>query len=438
MLFLILSLPLLVALLSILVIQVRYLWPLFFLMILISKNILASYLSVDMDDAFVLNVIKALDFVYVVAAFSYVILQRVIKHKYLTAYENILVIFLLVYFLIGVINTDVKSSLVYFRLIIYPFLLLYIGIYIGQSGRSASFILPVIVFVSVIISGFLLIELFYTHQWLSMINMDAYLSLKRDMYYSVEDVVRRQTRTIFNLGFAKDYRVYRPLGMALHSISSSYIFAVFGAILFTLNYRVVGVVLMLVSLLFGVKGVLLAIFFSFAVYMIKQINFNSYKTNLLIMIIYLTGIMVMGLKSNNPHMYELLGAVKNIDINVFGGGIGFGGVMSSAMRESHLAHGDSVVALMLSSIGVIGFFIVYGYYFKVHSKYYHNKKIPFLVIFSTFVLLNAFFQEEAFNPYALPMCMLFIGIIYEKNIRSGFIRRSLDTAESTVAGTTKS
>ncbi|WP_446019685.1 hypothetical protein [Billgrantia sp. Q4P2] len=327
--------------------------------------------------------------------------------------RNTLVLFLGllgVYFVYGwLAGNGLSASAAYLRLYLFPFLFFLLGLLVRPHGVT-----PILLAFFGVFAGLLAFEYVAPMKFYQLTNMADYYSLKMSNVFTPDTLAERNARKFLNLELLPDIRAYRPLGVLGHPISSSYLFLFFALWFHCRRQRTLAALALIGCLAFGVKGSVLALglIIGFEVLYRARLRRRLLLAAMFAVVLgYLLLAYLVGFEIGNPHMVKLAGALYHVPENFLGGGLGFGGSMSRSMVEGP-QFDDSVLAVGLSQLGLLGIIAVYTFYLalirRVALPLLHHGTVRLAFFYCIALLANSVFQEEGFSPYALGLALFML------------------------------
>lgn len=393
----------------------------FLVFILLFKNVSIS-LSIDFIDSKPdFRLLLGIDFVvWFVCVVLVIVKFKLIKSFNISVFYLLLILFF--YFLYGIMKNDPISSATYLRTLSMPLIMFLVASQIS-SKYSYDFLHFLIKFIIIFIGCVLLFEIFFTSEYYNIFNVGDFFTFKSaDRLYSNSELIEVNVRNLFN--YFSFYQMYRPLGISQQPISIGYIFAISGCFLFSRRNYFLCAFCLLSILFLGSKGPLILMVSSICLYVLKFSSYFVfvYLLSLLLLIVY------MGLINYDPHVYSVLSSIIRLPHNIIGGGLGFGGVITTGTdygTDFESISGDSGFAVALNMMGVIGilfFFGIYKFFMSVAlkiSEYDRRNKVFYYGICC--LVVTGIIQEEALSAYSLGFFAVTLGVLYGSIQRSVFV-----------------
>lgn len=409
-----------------------------FFFIFLLANLAVSFLSPSITERNHLLVLLGIDFAILFGLLAF--LASACQMEPAMAYRpmrNAMFLFLGLlgaYFAYGWLSGNgLAASAAYLRLYLYPFLFFLLGLFVRPFDITPILKLFLITFVGMLVFEYVAPQSFY-----QLTNMPGYYSLKMSRDFTSTSLVERNVRDLFNFELLAHVKAYRPLGTLGHAISSSYLFFFFMLWFFCRRQYVLAITGLFACLAFGVKGSVLAL----ALIVIFEVMYRSrlrhdwlFFSMFLIVLVYLMLALIVGVHIDNAHMVKVAGAIVHIPENFMGGGLGFGGSMSRSMVEGP-QFDDSVLAVGLSQLGLLGIILVYTFYLalirRVALPFLQDDKVRLALFYCIALLANSVFQEEGFSPYALGLALFMLA--YAVTARSPGTKAASMARDSVTAG----
>ncbi|MBW6391996.1 hypothetical protein [Billgrantia antri] len=314
------------------------------------------------------------------------------------------------YFLYGwLAGNGLAASAAYLRLYLFPFLFFLLGLVVRPYNVT-----PILFAIFVAYGALLAFEYVAPQSFYQVTNMADYYSLKMGKLFTPETLAERNVRKFFNFELFPDIHAYRPLGALGHPISSSYLFLFFSLWFFCHRRRVLAALALVASLVFGVKGSVIALGLIVIFEILYRIRMRPrlfFAAMFTVVLGYLLLAYLVGFRVGNPHMVKVAGALFHIPENVLGGGLGFGGSMSRSLVEGP-QFDDSVLAVGLSQLGLLGIILVYTFYLalirRVALPFLEESTVRLAFFYCIALMANSVFQEEGFSPYALGLALFML------------------------------
>ena len=372
-------------------------------------------------DKFQFDLLRGVDYLFLSMS-TFIILILKFFRRDISIVDRSLIYYLLIltlYLVVGVANVGVSGAVTYFRYFTYPIFLYWI---LRSVEYDSSILLGI--YVSYVLLLFLvLLEYLFPLESYDLINLYDYLSLKYD-YYLPSLSYYLQGRDVEVISY-EGFRVvgYRATGPTLHPISGAYFISLMSVFLYSVRknyiYLVIGgfVAFLLLS-----KGALLLIgFILFSIIARNILPVRGFGIFMLFYFLLMLVLVAVGLLTNNPHHWSLMSSLNSLLSNPLGGGIGFGGTISTGTNfstELGESSGDSSLALFCNMMGFFGLVVyLWGFWFSYRMSLSPlNNITQRLAYFVVFLLLcNGVSQEEALNPYSVaPVLFMLVFGSYHK------------------------
>lgn len=437
-----------------------FIWPRFsFCLLVVSiamQNLCLSLVVGMMDDAERFQLFQGTNFLVPVIVFVYAAFYVFYKRHLLQAdlakiilWGTIFAAIVVVYSIYGAAQSSFKSAIVYFRVYIYGYMTLIIGIAFGMRLKP-KFMEAVFYLVGWFVVSYGIIEFLFPYELYSLTNTADFLRLKLANFSVAEharnltEIIADSTRSYLNLSgqFQLDLHILRIMGPSYHPISYAYALAFFA--LMGRKSGNMGLFLLAIVPLFlaAAKGPIVLYFFSVIGILIYRMrpSIKALKLSMTtVLTLYVIVVLIYGYISRDYHFVGLMGGVNGFFHNPLGYGIGVGGNLSelSTSGEKDMVTFqntgatfavESAIGVLLYQVGLaIGVFIVFYYllvkklYLVAAQKGYSKLEIArnlTVPVALSIMFAGAIFQEEAFSPTGIGLWMLAAGIMLvpQKNI----------------------
>ncbi len=436
------------------------------------QNMSIAFFVPLMADAQGFDAVRAVNFIllltamaaFVAAAFLHT--NRLPKQTKNWLLISFVVIALIVFYLaLGAARGDIKDALIYFRNTLTPIACFVIGISVASLYHIP--LRQILLWSGMAALGYGYAELFFTFDFLSLFNGDEYFRLRLagqiesgywDRIMEQTGVVLRGLDDIMMVPFlnmaALDQwfpRVFRLSGPNIHPISYAYALSVISA--FMLFNRRAWFLILSIPLLviIGSKGALVlllcAICLSIAVQLFG-VKFSVVAMSL-VLAAYITGAVIYGRANGDYHVLGFLAGMRDFLRNPFGEGLGFGGNLSSSIknvlswtRAQQQGVADipveSALGVMLYQMGIAAlayFAILLGIVRTCYFAFAITRAPQFLfgIAAITTIVANSVLQEEAiYSPLALGLTLLLVGVGLGQYWRQQAIQSSTPYVDNTV------
>jgi hypothetical protein len=374
----------------------------------------------------------------------------------LTSWTCITLAIVVIYTVYGAVGSSTISAITYFSNTSAMLLALLVGLDFGRRWgyRTVANIFLISVLFGVCIAIF---EMIFPFTYYSTLNVINYFNLKandgspRSILYSADVLVMSRVVTWFNItGGESELLSVRIGGPNMHPVSYAYVIAVTGIVAATTSRYVVLGLCVAFLMLAGIKGPLLMLLFSIALFVVWQVTRRRSILAVLSVIclaIYVDTGITFGVSRGDFHVLGFLGGLRSVLTLPQGHGIGVGGNLSA------LAGGgldwqlwqktgvdfalESAVGVLLYQMGLSAIAVIMPAVALVKAafgraaesrldpeRWAQPKPLDILFIAIAVTLANGFFQEEAYSPYGLGLLTL-LGAIAVSNRAS--IKKSAGT-----------
>ncbi|MDX2028951.1 MAG: hypothetical protein SFW62_10020 [Alphaproteobacteria bacterium] len=367
------------------------------------------------------------------------------------------------YAVLGLLQVNLSSVLVYVRVYLTGGLLLAIGLAFGFRLRL-GYVINIIRLLALILVTWGLVEFFWTYDLYSFFNAADFMRLKfstasaeTEVFDNVMDVINHSSGNYLNLSgmMGLDFRILRPNGPIFHPISYAYDLVFCCIVCFIYRFYFLAFFCFVIATLVGAKGPLIMLLVCFGLYMlyIRTRNRAWVLTALLAcMIGYAVVGIAYGLSTRDFHVMGFLGGIKGFLMNPAGHGIGVGGTLSSkGLNETtsglqffqnfganfgfESAFG---VAFYQMGIGTIVLFFFYWYLWKAvwkSSLYFVSEpRLTLIPLALAILFVNGIFQEEALSPAGWGLWLLLSGVLVARHWQAEMPK---DPASAKIGVTTK-
>lgn len=327
-----------------------------------------------------------------------------------------------VYFL-GIIDNGLTPATIYYRFMIYAFLLYHAGVFFSRDERFLV-LLKFFIFCFFVFSVILLfLELAFTEDFYYIFSFNDYFSKKMNVGYFLapEEFYLKNNKYLFNFEGFKEIKVMRPYGALLHPISLGYFFSIVSVYLFYRKHYFLFLLSALLVVIMGAKGAAISLAMTIFVYVVLVHSCFS-RSKVFLVLVFLSIalsclLFYIGFSVGNPHMVKLAWSINEVLNAPFGKGLGSSGVFSSiGSGNDESLFKDSGLAVLLGQFGVLSIIVYFVYYNIVYRCFacFWGSRLVLFPILAVFVLMNSFFQEEGFSPYSLGLCLFLMGVWSEK------------------------
>lgn len=399
----------------------------FFLLSLLFQSSIISLFSPYFESRADINVAQGINFIslFIFSVASYISLsvRRVDGDKFVTWLLRsifIIIIMTTIYLLYGLSTGASLNAIIYTRAILSAPLQILFGYYIGYKIKFEKTInMFTLISILAIIFGYL--EMLFPYEMYDFLNSTSYFSFKLENRWSIQsidDVINFATRPLFNLAVFRELgiNIFRVSGPNMHVISYAY-FLGLATIIFLIQRKFLWSVAALFLLLtVQAKGILVVMCLSAIIlfsrrFLSKKIWWSSAAA---VIVSYTTATWIYGAQVNDYHVIGLMGGVNGFLNNPAGHGLGAGGNLAREavdwgqfQRSGAASFGvESAVGVLLYQIGIgsIPLFLFFLKFSKKSfdiissSKFRNYSVLPIMFIV---IIFNGFFQEEAYNSFAL-------------------------------------
>ncbi len=350
---------------------------------------------------------------------------------------------IVLYLALGAVRGDIKDALIYFRNTLTPIACFVIGI--SVASLYAVPLRKILLWSGIAAVGYGYAELFFTFDFLSLFGGDEYfrLRLSGQIESGYWDRIMEQTGFVLrglddimmvpflNMAVLDQWfpRVFRLSGPNIHPISYAYALAVISA--FMLFNRRAWYLLLSVPLLviIGSKGALVLLLSAISLKI--AVRFFGLRFSVismcLVLGLYITGAIIYGRANGDYHVLGLLAGIRDFLGNPFGQGLGFGGNLSSSIKnvlswsraqQQGIADipVESALGVMLYQMGIAAplyFAMLFGIARACYNVFANTRAPQFLFGIAAIVTIsaNSVLQEEAvYSPLALGLTLLLAGV----------------------------
>lgn len=412
------------------------------------QNLLISIVSPSIDGESALTIMRSTNFVLTFSIWSAMTFSYCIgRHRYSGINQKfnaiaLVMLIVILYFIVGYAQYK-EASIVYFRNIFTPLMLLHISlISFHQFSLRFKDIISVLL---IIILAFGYAEIALGEAYFEMINRDAYSKLSNFSNYvyplgpwleSMErtgnvtrDIYESRKDFLFNFSLFSGLGkiVLRPGGTNLHSISYAYVLAVFSISLFAMGRKYYVLAALPMLLFIGSKGAMIFLLLSLAG-LIGVGYSRSWKLLygfIGLLTAYAIAALLTAIAVRNYHALGLIAGLKGFPLNPIGHGLGSSGILAVEFTEidwnaaQHSGSTDvaveSAVAVLLNQMGAATFAIL-GLNIWLALQAWKRFQVTGekTLAAATFMLLaittNGIFHEEAlFAPLAQGSVMIMVG-----------------------------
>jgi hypothetical protein len=364
----------------------------------------------------------------------------------LTLWTCLTLAVVVIYAAYGAVGSSTISAITYFRNTSAMLLALLVGLDLGRRWgyRTVANIFLISVLFGTCIGIF---EMLFPYTYYSALNVLDYVNLKSNdggphsILYSVDALVRSRVVTWFNItGGGTDLLSVRVGGPNMHPVSYAYVIAVTGIVAATTGRYVALGLCVTFLVLAGIKGPLLMLLFSIALFIVWQVSRRRSILAVLSVIclaVYVDTGIEFGLSRGDFHVLGFLGGLRSLLTLPQGHGIGVGGNLSALAgggldwQEWQKTGVDfaleSAVGVLLYQMGVSAIAVItpavalvktaFGRAAKGRpgtARWAQPEPVDILFIAIAVILANGIFQEEAYSPYGLGLLTL-LGAIAASN-----------------------
>ncbi|MDD5586261.1 MAG: hypothetical protein PHY92_04805 [Alphaproteobacteria bacterium] len=350
------------------------------------------------------------------------------------------------YSVLGFVNADFKSVVIYDRVYLGGVMFLVIGVVAG-SRLSLSFFVNLIRVLTVILIAWGAVEFVFQKEMLELFNVIKYMSMKyidfRPAITSIDELLDKRTYLNLSGDFGLDIYMPRLRGPNMHPISYSYELCFCSLICLMFRSYILSAISFVMLFFIGAKGALVLAALSLSLLAFAKMSGRRPRILLLAMFaltfVYMAGVIIYGLITNDFHILGLIGSINGFLQIPLGRGVGVGGNLSTLGKESsdlthfvryqHLGAADvaleSAFGVMLYQMGIaVSVFLVF--YSRLWKKVWkmataagQNASMALLPIGLFFILINSVFQEEALSPAGWGLWLLaggmFLGLNWRNN-----------------------
>ncbi|MBU2888291.1 hypothetical protein [Celeribacter halophilus] len=318
------------------------------------------------------------------------------------------------YFLIGAIQASPLNATIYLRALVAVPLQIIFGYYITMKlGIGKVFLVLKIFTFCAIIYG--LFEVLFPASLYSLLNTETYFSYKLENRWeisSVNDLIELGTRPLFNLAIFEDLGItfLRISGPNLHSISYAYFLGIMSIFLFVRKHYVWGILALCLLAAIQAKGIIIVLLMSAFLTIVRHfLGRTTWRyTAFALLTAYVVTTITYGIRVFDYHILGLIGGINGFAHNPIGHGLGAGGNLARETIDwNNLTFGlESAIGVMLYQIGICTFVFV-AFFLKFQQKVLikienaHLNRFRIFPIMFFVIVFNGFFQEEAYNFFAL-------------------------------------
>lgn len=392
------------------------LWLLSFL----ASNIGIAIISPLLSNKTQLIILQGLDFLLCLFLVFSIAIEKLTRWEVKANARWLLTTFvIMIYFAVGMVHVGFVEASIYLRMLLYPLLLMLLGIYLGRH-LSLDYVLRVFSWAGVFSAIYVLVEVFGARILYEFINASDFYRMKLDYEFLTTDtLLETRYRRLFNLEWFDHVLVFKAAGPTFNYPSTSYVlvFAFFSSLL-TRKY-LFALLISFALILLSTKSGLVCVIFGLAVMVFCKVS-RSYRRlyaySLGVLFLFIS-IHIMG-DNQNIHMHSLISTLMQFPNNPFGQGLGFGGSMTVDRVVSwdyDMIVGDSGLAILLNMMGITGI-AIYGFYLhELHTNMRRSlimgdRKAFAMLSLGIIVLVNSVLQELAIGPYGIGIVMLFLGV----------------------------
>lgn len=414
------------------------------------QNMSIAFFVPLMSDAQGFDAVRGVNFIllltamasFIAAAFLHT--ERFPKQTKTWLLISFLIIALIVFYMaLGAVRGDIKDALIYFRNTLTPIACFVIGI--SVASLYAVPLRQILLWSGMTAVGYGYAELFFTFDFLSLFNGDDYfrLRLSGQIESGYWDRIMEQTGFVLrglddimmvpflNLAALDQWfpQVFRLSGPNIHPISYAYALAVISAfMLFNQRawYLLFSIPLLIII---GSKGALVLLLTAISLKI--AVRFFGLRFSVISMSVvlglYITGAVIYGRANGDYHVLGFLAGVRDFLGNPFGQGLGFGGNLSSSIknvldwsRAQQQGVADipveSALGVMLYQMGIAAplyFAMLFGIARTCYGAFARTQAPQFLFGIAAIVTIsaNSVLQEEAvYSPLALGLTLLLVGV----------------------------
>jgi len=337
----------------------------------------------------------------------------------------------------GVVRSSPTSAVIYFRSDAAMLLALIVGL---DVGRNWCYRTVGIIFISSFGTAALLavVEYVAPYTYYTFFDLRGYYNFKLpvdvpEISRSVNQVIASRVMTWFNITGGGNGLSVRLYGPNIEMVSFAYVVAVVGVVAATLGQGILALAVLLFLVSAGVKGPLIMLVLAGALFAICWVIRDwrlALAASLFLLASYVTVGIVHGMASRDFHVIGLLGGVNGFLNMPWGHGLGVGGNLSEEALQGGLdwqtwQHTgadyalESSVGVLLYQMGVAAAAVYVPIIMLLRRGMAqttwqrvrrHPSAIDVLFIAIACILVNGFFQEEAYSPYALGILTLLGGV----------------------------
>lgn len=414
------------------------------------QNMAIAFFIPLMLDGVGFDAVRGLNFIILLTAFSTFTLAAFL-HTNRLPHETrqwllltLAVIGLIILYLgLGAVRGDIKDALIYFRNTLTPLASFAIGLSVASLYRVHMGKILLWLGLAAVTYGYA--ELFFTFDFLALFNGDKYfyLRLAGQLESGHWDRVMEQTGFVLrgledimtvpflNMHFFDQWfpRVFRLSGPNIHPISYAYALAVISAYMLYSKRSWFLFLSIPLLLIIGSKGALVLLLCAICLKIsTKLIGLRpSVIGMVLILTAYIGAAIIYGKANGDYHVLGFLAGIRDFLRNPFGQGLGFGGNLSSTIknvlnwtRAQHQGIADipveSALGVMLYQMGIAATFyfaMLIGIIRACYKLFMRTGSEIFLfgIAAITTIIANSVLQEEAiYSPLALGLTLCMVGI----------------------------
>jgi hypothetical protein len=324
-----------------------------------------------------------------------------------------------VYFAYGAVRNGGVDASIYLRVILYAPMLYFIGLYFGRY-LSVARLQRAVLFIGIVSAFIMFFEFLAPRAYYALVDAADYYHLKTTRpLQTPEDVVKFRTRVLLNLRVFGDLKVLRPGGLTFHYPSAGYILAFSTLVAMALRRHALAVLFVSAIIVSGGKGPMIAVMNLGAAALVFRLGVRlSWGWMAPLSVLYVGGVLGYMLYFPSIHAFSLLSTVLNLSDNPLGGGLGFGGSMTSDIEYDwsfNMLYGDNGLAVLLNMMGILGLslyaFYVYGTSRLLDRReplsYFLDRRSQVLwTVYGVTLIANTVIQEIAIGPYALGLYLM--------------------------------
>ena len=351
---------------------------------------------------------------------------------------------IVLYLGLGAVRGDIKDALIYFRNTLTPLACFVIGLSVASLYRVTISKILLWLGLGAIAYGYA--ELFFTFDFLSLFNGDEYfyLRLAGQIESGYWDRILEQTGFVLrglddvmmvpflNMHFFDQWfpRVFRLSGPNIHPISYAYALSVISAYMLFSKRAWLLVLSIPLLIIIGSKGALVLLLSAICLKIgTKMIGLRlSVIAMVMVLTAYIGAAIIYGRANGDYHVLGFLAGIRDFLRNPFGQGLGFGGNLSSSIknvlswtRAQNQGVADipveSALGVMLYQMGIATFayFAILVAIIRACYKMFlrsGNETFLFGIAAITTIIANSVLQEEAiYSPLALGLTLTMVGVL---------------------------